>query len=213
MDKPTLGFLRIIFNYVIKLIIGTCTQAFSRCSERAHSPPGCSGSGLTAQWLWLPGFIAPWHVKSSRTRDQTCVPCIGKQILSHCSTREVPKLLNSYVWKHPKADHQTILQCCRRCQGSRDQSTHLPSHCPAFIQAVSPSRSTLDSYLKPELQFLPADSASLFLSNLLKVSAHGQPLLSHHSLVPTFMAVDSRQLLPACRHAVVPGKLLPSLEP
>ena len=168
---------------------------------------------MKARELWFTGLAAPQLMKSSRTRDQTCVPCIGKQILSHCSTREVPKLLNSYVWKHPKADHQTILQCCRRCQGSRDQSTHLPSHCPAFIQAVSPSRSTLDSYLKPELQFLPADSASLFLSNLLKVSAHGQPLLSHHSLVPTFMAVDSRQLLPACRHAVVPGKLLPSLEP
>ena len=69
-----------------------------------------------AQWLWLAGFIAPRHVKSSQTKDQTCVPCIARQILSHCATREVPKLLNSYVWKDPKADHQVILQCCRRCQ-------------------------------------------------------------------------------------------------
>ena len=27
---------------------------------------------------------------SSRTRDQTRVPCIGRRILSHCATREVP---------------------------------------------------------------------------------------------------------------------------
>ena len=27
---------------------------------------------------------------SSLTRDQTCVPCIGKQILNHWTTREVP---------------------------------------------------------------------------------------------------------------------------
>ena len=29
-------------------------------------------------------------VESSWTRDQTCVPCIGRGILKHCTTREVP---------------------------------------------------------------------------------------------------------------------------
>ena len=28
-------------------------------------------------------------MESSQTRDQTCVPCIGRQILIHCTTREV----------------------------------------------------------------------------------------------------------------------------
>ena len=144
--------------------------------------------------------------------SQTCVPCIGRQILSHCATREVPKLLNSYVWRDPKADHQMILQCCRRCQGSRDQSSQLPSHCPAFIQAVSSSGAPLTPSIWPELQFLPADSASLFLSNLVKVSARGWPLLSHHSPVMTSMAVDSRLLLPACRPSVAPRRFLPPLE-
>ena len=32
---------------------------------------------------------------SSLTGDRTCVPCIGRQILSHWTTREVP-LLNSF---------------------------------------------------------------------------------------------------------------------
>ena len=26
------------------------------------------------------------------TRDRTCVPCIGRRIPNHCSTREVPKI-------------------------------------------------------------------------------------------------------------------------
>ena len=36
-----------------------------------------------AQPLWLRGLSALWHVESSRTRDQICVPRIGRQILSH----------------------------------------------------------------------------------------------------------------------------------
>ena len=33
------------------------------------------------------------HVVSSRARAQTRVPCIGRQILNHCATREVPWVL------------------------------------------------------------------------------------------------------------------------
>ena len=39
--------------------------------------------------MWRPGLVAPRHVGSSRTRAQTRVPCIGRQILNHCATREV----------------------------------------------------------------------------------------------------------------------------
>ena len=35
-------------------------------------------------------LVAPQHVGSSRTRNQTGNPCIGRQILNHCATREVP---------------------------------------------------------------------------------------------------------------------------
>ena len=38
------------------------------------------------------GFSCPQNVESSWTRDRTCVPCIGRQILCHWATREVPKL-------------------------------------------------------------------------------------------------------------------------
>ena len=47
------------------------------------------GSGTQTQQLWHVGFIAPWHVGSCLTRDQTCVSCIGRRILNQWTTREV----------------------------------------------------------------------------------------------------------------------------
>ena len=41
-----------------------------------------------AQQLWLTGLVAPRQVGSSQTRARTRVPCIGRQILNHCTTRE-----------------------------------------------------------------------------------------------------------------------------
>ena len=46
------------------------------------------------------GLVAPWHVRSSWTRAQTRVPCIGRQILNHCATREVPPCLFFKVTPH-----------------------------------------------------------------------------------------------------------------
>ena len=39
------------------------------------------------------GLVAPQHVKSSPTKDQTYVPCIGNWILNHWTTREAQKEL------------------------------------------------------------------------------------------------------------------------
>ena len=44
--------------------------------------------------MWLTGLVAPRHVGSSQTRARTRVPCIGRQILNHCATREAPVLVN-----------------------------------------------------------------------------------------------------------------------
>ena len=42
---------------------------------------------------WQPvDSVALWHVLSSLTKDQTHVPCIGRQILTQCTSREVPFL-------------------------------------------------------------------------------------------------------------------------
>ena len=40
------------------------------------------------------GLVAPQHVGSSRSRDRTHVSCIGRWILNHCTTREVPTTIN-----------------------------------------------------------------------------------------------------------------------
>ena len=42
------------------------------------------------------GLVAPRHVRSSRIRDQTHVPCVGRRILNHCTTREVQTELFLY---------------------------------------------------------------------------------------------------------------------
>ena len=44
--------------------------------------------------MWLTGPVAPRHVGSSQTRARTRVPCIGRQILNHCATREAQFLLS-----------------------------------------------------------------------------------------------------------------------
>ena len=80
-------------------------RGLSSCSMWALEPAGFSSCGAWAQWLqctgsrvrglqqlWVAGFVAPWRVGSSQTRARTCVPCIGRQILNHCTTREALSL-------------------------------------------------------------------------------------------------------------------------
>ena len=43
--------------------------------------------------MWLTGLVAPWHMGSSQTRARTRVPCISRQILNHCATKEARCLI------------------------------------------------------------------------------------------------------------------------
>ena len=45
---------------------------------------GRSGCGAWSYWLH-----STWDPRSP-SRDQTCIPCIGRQILNHWTTKEVP---------------------------------------------------------------------------------------------------------------------------
>ena len=47
------------------------------------------GCRAWAQQLWCSGLVPVWHVGSSWARDRTCVPCTGRWIFNHCTTREV----------------------------------------------------------------------------------------------------------------------------
>ena len=69
--------------------MGSRRAGFSSCGTRAQQL-WLMGSRAQAQQLWHTGLVAPQHVGSSRTRARTRVPCIGKRILNHCTTREVP---------------------------------------------------------------------------------------------------------------------------
>ena len=55
---------------------------------RGLSCCGAQAPDAQAQQLWFTGPVAPRHVGSSQTRARTRVPCIGRQILNHCATRE-----------------------------------------------------------------------------------------------------------------------------
>ena len=88
-----------VYLFMVVLDLCCCVQAFSSrewgyssCSARVSPCGGFSCCGEQAQWLWPMGLVALWHVESSQTRDGTCVPWNGRQILNHWTTREVPHL-------------------------------------------------------------------------------------------------------------------------
>ena len=69
----------------LKTVLLSLVAASRRCSllwctgSRMHGPSSCGA--------WC--LVASRHVESSRTRDWTHVPYIGRRILIHCSTRQV----------------------------------------------------------------------------------------------------------------------------
>ena len=68
------------------LFIYGCTG--SSLQSAGFSYCGAWALGLQTSVVVAPGLIAPWHVESSQSRDQTHVLCIGRQILIHSATRE-----------------------------------------------------------------------------------------------------------------------------
>ena len=69
-------------------------SGFSYCGAQAHGLFGCSWQALERglSGCGTCALVALRHVRSSRTRDWTCVPCIGRWILIHCTTGEVWKM-------------------------------------------------------------------------------------------------------------------------
>ena len=104
----SLFFIFIFFNILIYLFIFGCIGSLFLCEGflqlwrvgatlhhgarasryRGLSCCGAQAPDAQAQQLWLTGLVAPQHVRSSQTRARTRVPCISRQILNHCTTRE-----------------------------------------------------------------------------------------------------------------------------
>ena len=96
-------------SFIYYLLLATlglrcCVQAFSSCSKQEplflvacgllivvashvaeHGLQSVQASVVVVHGL----SFSVWPVGSSRTRDQTRVPCVGRQILNHWITREV----------------------------------------------------------------------------------------------------------------------------
>ena len=86
-----LAVLGLRFVRGLSLVAASRGHSSSWCTGLSYCGPsrcGAQASEAQAKQLWLTGPVAPWHVGSFQTRARTRVPCIGRQILNHCATRE-----------------------------------------------------------------------------------------------------------------------------
>ena len=99
-------YLFYLFIYLLMAVLGLrfCARAFSSCGKRGplfiavRRPLTIAASLVVGHRLQTRRLsncgsrapVAPRHVASSQTRARTRVPCIGRQILNHCATREAP---------------------------------------------------------------------------------------------------------------------------
>ena len=100
------------------------------------------------------GLVAPQHVGSSRTRDWTCVPCIGRQILNHCVTREVPCLIfflkktNNFIYswklKHKILASESVRSLDQMGQQQAGKQTQGPIQI-ILLKSITPSKGRPDS--------------------------------------------------------------------
>ena len=52
--------------------------------------PAAQALGAQASVARRPALVAPRHAGPSESRGCDCVPCVGRQILNHWTTRNVP---------------------------------------------------------------------------------------------------------------------------
>ena len=82
-----------VFVSVLGLSLVAASGATLHRGARASHYRGLSHCGAQApdaqaQQLWPMGPVAPRHVGSPQTRARTRVPCISRQTLNHCTSRE-----------------------------------------------------------------------------------------------------------------------------
>ena len=62
-------------------------RPFSSCGELVLLLLQSVGSRLWSSVVWGTGSVVPRHAESSQTKDQTYVPCFGREILNHWTTK------------------------------------------------------------------------------------------------------------------------------
>ena len=119
----------------LSLVAASGGHSSSRCAGLSLSQPLVAEHRLQTcrlSSLWLTGPVAPWHVGSSQTRARTRVPCIRRQTLNHCATREAPQsvfYLQVFFFKMKIFFTQIPYACCTKSNRSK---VSLLSHSPVF---------------------------------------------------------------------------------
>ena len=105
--KQRYGFKKLFIYLLAALGLHCCMQVFSSWGEWVLPFIAACRLLLTVaslilerglqvqelQYLWPVGLVALLRVKSSQTRDWTCVPWISRRILYHWTTREVQRFV------------------------------------------------------------------------------------------------------------------------
>ena len=98
-----------------------------------------AGSRAQAQQLWCTGLVAPWHVGSSQTRARIRVPCIGRRILNHCTTKEAQVSFPCSVFPTEDGNSQKVLDLLSVVLG-KSQTFFAGSWCVLFSTEWSLSK-------------------------------------------------------------------------
>ena len=106
---------------LLLLSTGSRHAGFSSCGMCVQQLR-LAGSRAEAQQLWHTDFVAPQHVGSSQIRARAHVPCIGRRILNHCTTREVPDSKDAMV--ETSLYIQLTQVCVCVCASVRKRTNH-----------------------------------------------------------------------------------------
>ena len=78
-----------LYTHICTCMCARSLQFVQLCDPRDCSPPGSSVHGILQARI-LKRVSMPFSRGSSRPRDQTQVPCIGRRVLTTSSTWEAP---------------------------------------------------------------------------------------------------------------------------
>ena len=124
----------------------------------AHGLSSCGTQALLPRGTWDP---------SSLTRDRTCVPCIGRQILNHWTTREIRNFALQSDFSHPPYFFAAF---------NHLSNNHLPSSCYVPASFLPMHSSCLGNFLgapiRQNLHLLILFSLNVFFKGLPSKFSH-----------------------------------------
>ena len=104
----------------------TQTQQLRCASSRVPRLTSCGTWALEGGSILAVQGLLHGHVESSRTKDQTRIPCTGKRILIHSIAKEVPKYYDfKNVSLKPRPSHKLG---SHPCMPFMKQNSKLPSN-------------------------------------------------------------------------------------